>query len=127
MSDFTKIQKGLLKRLKASFAGLEQCEEVDLKDSYRLVDKKIKVPLRGIPIQVNLGPDGKSLYLYPEWRLNSAGPIEQDMDYILFDPDIFFSEVSGFVRLQDGDEITLGDNETSCVITAVNPAPASRR
>lgn len=103
----SKAKKTLLKMLKNSFSGLTQCEEVDLKAAYRLPDKKVRVPLRDYPFQLNLHPDGKALHLYPERRLASEKSGRR-RDYILFDPEVYYTRISGFYRLQDGDRITLG-------------------
>lgn len=103
----SKAKKILLKMLKNSFSGLAQCEEVDVKEAYRLPDKKVRIHLKDYPFLVNLHPDGKELHLYPERPLN--GDNESGIpNYILFDPDSYFSRISGFYRLGDGDKITLG-------------------
>jgi len=103
----SKAKKTLLKMLKNSFSGLAQCEEVDVKEAYRLPDKKVRIHLKEYPFQVNLHPDGKELHLYPERPLNGDSGAENP-DYILFDPDSYFSKISGFYRIDDGDRITLG-------------------
>jgi hypothetical protein len=103
----SKARKTLLKMLRNSFSGLTQCEEVDVKEAYQLSDKKVRVHLKDYPLQIHLHPDGKELDIYPERPL-----IESDSkgtgNYILFDPERYFSEISGFYRLEDGDRITLG-------------------
>jgi hypothetical protein len=104
-------KKSFLKRLKASFSDLAECEEVDIKESYRLQNKKIKVHVDEYPFQINLYGDTKSLHLYPERLLNGNPAGTPSGSYIIFDPDRYFSTVSGFFRLQDGDKITLGSDD----------------
>ena len=45
----TNVKKSLLKLFKNTFSGLDQCEEVDVKESYRLPEKKVKVHIREYP------------------------------------------------------------------------------
>lgn len=104
-------KKSFLKRLKASFSDLAECEEVDIKESYRLQNKKIKVQVDEYPFQINLYGDTKSLHLYPERFLNGNPTGTPSGSYIIFDPDRYFSTVTGFLRLQDGDKITLGSDD----------------
>jgi len=42
----SKTKKTLLKMLKSSFSGLTQCEEVDVKEAYRLPDKKVRIQIK---------------------------------------------------------------------------------
>ena len=105
-----KQQKSFLKRLKSTFIGLTQCEEIDIKESYHLPDKKIMVPLHVYPVQLNIGPDGKALHLYPENCLVDKQNNRSLKSYILFDPDTYYSKISGFYRLKEGEKITLSRN-----------------
>lgn len=103
----SKKYKSLIKIIKTAFSDLGQCEKIDLKGSYRLPDKKIQFPLDNYPLQLNIGEEAHVLHLYPEPSLN---PAEQgdEPNYILFNPDKYFSHLSGFYRLKDGDKVTLG-------------------
>ena len=93
----TDAKKSFLKRLKASFSDLAECEEVDLKESYRLHNKKIKVHVGEYPFQVNLYGDTKSLHVYPERLLNGNPAGTPSGSYIIFDPDRYFSTITGFL------------------------------
>ena len=106
----SKTRKTLLKMLRNSFEGLTQCEEVDVKEAYQLSGKKVRVQLKEYPLQIHLHPDGKELDLYPERPL-TGGSFKQPCTYLLFDPERYFSEISGFFRLEDGDRITLGGED----------------
>ncbi len=106
----SKTKKALLKLIKSAFSEWSRCEVVDVDDAFQLPDKKVKVKLKDYPFELHLYPDGKSLQIYPEKSLiNSHKTTGTETDhYILFDPDNYFSEISGFYRLDDGDKITLG-------------------
>ncbi len=101
-------KKALLKLLKSTFPRLADCEEIDVKDAYRLSAKKVKLHIKDYPFQLNLYPDGKALHLYPEQTLNVDGGETVCDSYILFDPDRYFSQICGFYRLEVDDAITLG-------------------
>ena len=106
---FRKLFRTVLKSL---FPSLVQYQEVDINETYSLSDgKKIKAHIRDYPFEINLHPDGKVLHLYPEPALDCGGDGVATNSYILFDPDIFYSDICGFYRLQDEDEITLGGGD----------------
>ncbi len=102
-----KSKKGLLKRLRKLFSGLEQCDSVDLKQSYHLADQKVRVSLPGYPLQLNLPDSGKVLHLYPECLSLAVLSRCRSQAYLLFDPDRYYHQISGFCRLDDGDKISL--------------------
>lgn len=106
-----KAKKALLKLLKTTFSGLNQCEEIDVKDAYRLSDKKVKVHIKEYPFLVNLTPDSKPLHLYPEIALDGSHGEDSVETYILFDPDAYYTQICGFYRLDNGDKITLGGDD----------------
>lgn len=110
-----KSKKNFLKQIRETFEDLEQCEDVDLKESYRLPEKKIRVPLRQYPLQLNLRPDGKTLHLYPEIPLNSNARTDEHPAYLLFDPKSFYEDIAGFLRLDDGEKIVIGPKEADVI------------
>ena len=104
-----KTRKSLLKRLKGAFSDLEKCEEVDLQTAYKLGTKKVRVPLKHYPIQVNIGESDNILHLYPEVPLADPAPTDpRSRHYILIDPARYFTDIAGFYRLDDGDKLILG-------------------
>ena len=107
-----QVKKSLLKMFRKAFSDLADCEVIDVKASYRLPLKKVKVNIKEHPFQLNLHPDGKTLYLHPEWRLDERAQEPEQCDYIIFDPERYFDRVSGFYRLHDGDKITLGGKDS---------------
>jgi len=107
-----KIRKLLRKFLRSTFSSLTQSEEVEIKDTYQFSNrKKIKTCIKDYPFQINLYPDSKALHLYPEPSLTYDGEGATTNNYILFDPDKFYSDICGFYRLQDEDTITLGGGD----------------
>lgn len=111
--------KSLLKLIKIAFSGLEQCEKIDIKDTYKLTpNKKVMIPLENYPLQVHVGPDAHVLHLYPENPLVEPKKSEQsdffsEPNYIIFDPEDYYSRISGFYRLSDEDKIILGSDSTT--------------
>ncbi|MBL3598281.1 MAG: metallophosphoesterase [gamma proteobacterium endosymbiont of Lamellibrachia anaximandri] len=104
----SKQHKGLMKRLKESFSGLAQCKELDLKRAYLLEDKKVRLQMENYPIQLNIGPDGKALHIYPERPMNHSQKGFQTGRYIIFDPKSYYKGVSGFLPINEGKKIILG-------------------
>jgi hypothetical protein len=124
-----KTRKLLRKFLERMFSGLTRCPEVDIKDTYQFsTRKKIRVCIRDYPLQINLYPDSKPLHLYPEPALNDASDGVTTNNYILFDPDVFYSDICGFYRLQDEDTITLGggDPEQRAILNISRDTPARK-
>ncbi len=88
---------------------MEECEDRELRDSLRLDDTKIRVPVPVLPLQILLGgEDGYRLNLYPELVFDEHGRMQRTGDYLLFDPIEYFSGLSGFLRLTPGEAVTLG-------------------
>ncbi|RLW56354.1 MAG: hypothetical protein B6D76_00535 [gamma proteobacterium symbiont of Stewartia floridana] len=108
----SKPKKSFLKQIRESLEDLEACHDVDLKESYRLPEKKkVRVSIKQYPIQLSLRPDGRALHLYPENPLDAAHHDDEPAAYILFDPEQFYTGISGFLRLEGGDKITIGPKE----------------
>jgi len=76
----SKKQKSLLKLIKSAFSELVECEKIDLKDSFRLPNKKTQFPLENYPLQLNIGMNAHTLHLYPELAIvgEQADPSEQN-------------------------------------------------
>ena len=115
--------------MRSMFPGLTRSEEVDIKDTYQFSSrKKIKACIKDYPFQINLYPDSKALHLYPEPALNHDSDGVTTNNYILFDPDVFYSDICGFYRLQDEDTITLGggDPEQRAILNVPPETPARK-
>jgi hypothetical protein len=124
-----KIRKLLRKFLRSTFSSLTQSEEVDIRETYQFSNrKKIKTRIKDYPLQINLYPDSKTLHLYPEPSLTHDGDGVTTNNYILFDPDKFYSDICGFYRLQDEDTITLGggDPEQRAILNFPPDTPARK-
>ncbi len=103
-------EKGFFNQLKAVFSGLSQCKEVRIREEYKLRNDRIRVPFEGYPLQLVLGEKGQKLHIYPERSLDgSNGGISPR--FILFDPDRYYSRISGFMRLSEGDTLILGKHD----------------
>ncbi len=102
-------RKGFLKRFRDLVEGMDACEDVDLRESLRLTDTKVRIPVPTLPLQIMLGgEEGCRLHLYPELRFDPDGRLRHRGDYLLFDPVSYFFDISGFLRLHPGDSLTLG-------------------
>ncbi|MBK1720790.1 metallophosphoesterase [Thiocystis violacea] len=102
-------RKSFLKRFSDAVQGMDNCEDVDLRGALRLGGEKVRIPPPALPLQLLLGgEDGYRLHLYPELRFDADGHLQHQGDYLLVDPTRYFSDISGFLRLHQGDSITLG-------------------
>jgi hypothetical protein len=105
-------RKSLLKRFRELLQGMDACEDVDLKDALRLGEDKIRVPAPALPLSIRLGgEDGYPLHLYPEPCFDANGALLYSGDYLLVDPDSYFQDISGFLRLDQGETLTLGRSD----------------
>jgi hypothetical protein len=111
-------RKGLLKRLRSAVSDLTACEELELKEAYSLGRSKVRIPTADVPVELALGKHSRRLWLYPELPLTGNHTAKSAPDYLILDPDQFFSRISGFVRLRPGDKVTLGrdDKEQSAIL-----------
>jgi hypothetical protein len=103
-----KQKKSFLRMLKESFSGLDKCEQLDLKRAYQLSDNNVRVSPVEYPIQVNYGPEGMPLHIYPERPLGESKPNDHSDRFIIFDPKNYYKKITGFLRLNPGDKVTLG-------------------
>ena len=103
--------KGILKRLKDTFSSLSQCEELDIEGAYRLENKKVRLPLKNYPIQLNVGSDQNILHICPEHQVNDVQQDTHIDHFIIFNPASYFKEISGFLRLNSGDKLIIGGDQ----------------
>jgi len=109
MADPTSTPKGFLKRFRSLLEDMESCDDVNLQESLRLGDTKVRIPRPVLPVQLRLGAeDGYCLQMHPELVSRRNGKMRPNGDYLIFDPDQYFSDISGFIRLFRGDSLTLG-------------------
>jgi hypothetical protein len=109
MADPYSGQKGFLKRFRSLIDELEGCDDVEMQESLRLENSKVRIPRPVVPVQLRLGDeDGYRLHLYPELVSRRNGKMRPNGDYLLFEPTQYFNEISGFLRIAKGDALTLG-------------------
>jgi len=106
-SHSSKNKQGLFSKLKAAYSPTTKYKEVRLSESYKLQKASIRVPIEDFPIELNMGKGKHRLHLYPEQPLGE-GASQDYPSFILFNPQHFFSEISGFLRLIKGDHLILG-------------------
>jgi len=123
----TGSKQGFFDRLKTAFSPASQYEEVELEKAYKLQGDGIKVSCDQYPIELSLGADKWKLHLYPEYSVEGK-QLYDGASYLLFDPDHFFSGISGFVRLAKGDNLILGrEDELQSKIFDYPPSVAKRQ
>ncbi|MFD2113007.1 metallophosphoesterase [Thiorhodococcus fuscus] len=102
-------RKSFLKRFRDVVQGMDACEDVDLDSALKITGEKVRIPPPALPLQIQLGDEeGYRLNLYPELRFEEDGRLVHRDDYLLFDPTTYFSDISGFLRLNQGDSLLLG-------------------
>jgi len=106
-NDSANSKKGFFDRLKAAFSNTSQYAELRLRESYELQDVSIRVPFEGHPIELAMGKGKQRLHIYPEQSVGDQA-LTDNLNFILFDPDHFFSEISGFLRLTRNDHLIIG-------------------
>ncbi|MGA7980156.1 MAG: metallophosphoesterase, partial [Chromatiaceae bacterium] len=57
MADSTTAHKGFLKRFRSLLEDLERCDDVDLQESLRLDNAKVRIPRPVLPMQLRLGDE----------------------------------------------------------------------
>ncbi|MBF0455387.1 MAG: metallophosphoesterase [Magnetococcales bacterium] len=99
----------LFERLRSVFLAPKVVDEVELIQEVHLMGDEIRVPFNGLPMRLIMGRgrQGKTLWLCPDFFLDPDVSRDNE-DYILFDPDHFFKEATGFFRLEPGDSLVLG-------------------
>lgn len=108
MISLAQPKSKLLRRLWRAFSGLPRCRVLKLRDAFRLVNDSVRIPYEGFPIQILLGADGKRLHLYPEYPLQAGNEPAETPCFLLEDPDQSSDPIRGFVRLEPGEQLTLG-------------------
>ncbi|MBF0588279.1 MAG: metallophosphoesterase [Magnetococcales bacterium] len=100
---------GWIQSLKERFVAPRVYDQIDLIGEVHLMKDDMRVPYTGVPIQIILGKRrrGKKLWICPEFLLD-ADEEDATPDFILFDPEHFFQETSGFLRLEAGESLQLG-------------------
>ncbi|MEW8505759.1 MAG: metallophosphoesterase [Candidatus Thiodiazotropha sp.] len=77
-----------------------------LEEGFLLQGSSIRVPYEGIPIEIGFGNDFR-LLLYAEQSVDGDN-LQEQPSFLLINPQHYFSEISGFLRLTKGDHLILG-------------------
>ncbi|MEA3278850.1 MAG: metallophosphoesterase [Pseudomonadota bacterium] len=104
-------KEGFFKRLRSRFPAGGKYEEVRLREPYPLGTVRVRVPWEGVPICVNLGPEGPKLHIYPETPLDDSTD-SRPQGFVLLDPKCCHLGINGFLRLaRRGDSLVLGHQD----------------
>ncbi|MEN8133045.1 MAG: metallophosphoesterase [Pseudomonadota bacterium] len=90
----------------------------------RLSGKGTRIPLTGIPFEIEMGR--QRVQLYPDLPVND-GSSKKAFDYILFDPQRYFSGISHFLRLRRGHKVAVDRNDEKQKCLFSSPRDAFRR
>ena len=82
-------------------------------ESYRLSDRKLRVPLDAGPIEITLGANAKKLHLYPEKRLNTRGDAVGSGNFVIADPFTDPKVIDGFLHLTPKSWLSLGRSDAN--------------
>ena len=103
--------KKLFTRLTSLIPGHSKCEEISLSEPFRLGKARVRVPYLGTPITVTLIREQVIFQIFSEPLLDADGKYQSNR-YLLSDPSRYFSEISGFIRLeQQGETFVLGNQD----------------
>jgi predicted phosphodiesterase len=87
------------------------CDYDTLKDGLQLKKgEKIKLQYGEYPVELTLGKKGQKLQIFPEMSLTDSLFSPQN-PLMIVDPDQYFTEISGFLRLENNKEITIGNDD----------------
>ncbi|MEO5378072.1 MAG: metallophosphoesterase [Magnetococcus sp. DMHC-6] len=123
----TIARPSLLDRFRAMLKA-KKClsENMDLQIEIHLRGQEVAILNKGLPIQIQLGKNGKKLYMYPD--LSPKFPHgEAPHSMIIIDPDTFFSKISGFIRLEYKETILLGRGQKDQDMLFQYPKSVARR
>ena len=105
-------RKGFLRHFRGLIREAAPCADLDLRGSLRLGKSTVRLPPPALPLQILLGGEqGYRLHLYPEPVLDAESRFEHRGSYLLVDPMTYFSDISGFIRLSDGETLNLGRDD----------------
>lgn len=109
----SKKHQHWFKRLEHFLIGSGQIEHLQqLHHSLLLPTDRIALPIESFPLRLEIGNADRIFHIYAEDPLDPAHGTPENQSYILFDPEHYFKDISGFYRLQPGDELILGKEDT---------------
>jgi len=111
MAISSKTDKGFFERLKSIFSDIQQCDEKTLTEPFILCKDSVRIPLSNCPIEISLTSSSQFLQLVPEQFIGKTEGNGKS-SLLLLNPDSFYTEIGGFIRLVEGDHLIIGrENE----------------
>jgi len=107
MKNISKKNKGFFVHLKSIFTNIPQCEEEVLTDRRSLCRDSLRIPLSNCPIEISLSSNTQSLQLIPEQFIGDTQEDDKS-SLLLLNPDSFYTQIGGFIRLVKGDHLIIG-------------------
>ncbi len=110
MQSDNKSKNSFFSRLKSAFSTPTQCEEISLDGEYVLSKDCVKLPLNNCPLEIRLGDNGHVLHLLTEEFVGDPAG-NPDKDLLIYNPQTYTANISGFVRISKGDHLILGHED----------------
>jgi len=107
MAASSKSKKGFFERLKSVFIETQKCNEIDLTEPLRLCKESVRIPLDNCPLEISLNVNSISLNLVPEQYIGEKHGNDK-FSLLLFNPDYFYTQISAFIRIAEGDHLIVG-------------------
>lgn len=105
----TRSRKSFLRAFQGLVREQGDRDGIDFGGSIRLGRDKIRLPTPALPLQLRFGNEETfGLQLMAETVVDATGRFRRTQDYLLFDPERYFDDISGFLRLAPGESLTLG-------------------
>jgi len=126
MSKNNKSDKGFFGRLKSAFSGSSQAKEISLTQRFSLCNESVRIPLTDCPMEISIGKKEQPLHLMFEQFIGEpAGSGGSSL--LLLNPGSFQSEISGFIRITEGDHLILGQEDDHQQAVLDYPETVSKR
>jgi len=126
MQTSTTKEKGFFTRLKSAFDGSSQCKEMTLMQGHRLCKESIRIPLNNCPVEISLATNEQPLNLIHEQFIGEpVGNVGSDL--LLYNPQNQQNQISGFIRIVEGDHLILGREDDLQQAVLNLPGKVSKR
>jgi len=117
-------QRPLIGRMLEMLAGTSSPPIIENLEETHLHGKQMRIPIELLPVELSLGP--QKLCMFSEFPLDDSDhPVTPNL--LIFDPEQYADQISGFVRLQSGGRIRIGKGEADRLITPRLPTNISSR
>ena len=100
--------KSFLKRLRKKFKGNHETVQLEPSQRLRLSGQVLRVPVEGVSYVIEMGK--QTIHLCPDLPLDALRH-RSPCDYILFDPELYYSGIAQTLRLRPGEKLAIDHRE----------------